>query len=60
MLTVVKSSYTLSTTEIHLICKGNNNRHVVHEFNRLPTDVVDASLLETSKARLDQALGNMM
>ena len=31
---------------------------VVRDRNRLPSDVVDAPSLETSKARLDQALGN--
>ena len=31
---------------------------VVRHWYRLPSDVVDAPSLETSKARLDQALGN--
>jgi len=33
---------------------------VVRHWHRLPTDVVDAPSLETFKARLDQALGNLM
>ena len=32
---------------------------VVRPWNRLPRDVVDALSLETVKARLDQALGNL-
>ena len=33
---------------------------VVRHWNRLPSDVVDAPSLETFKARLDQALGNLI
>jgi len=33
---------------------------VVRHWHRLPRDVVDALFLETFKARLDQALGNLM
>jgi len=33
---------------------------VVRHWHRLPTDVVDAPSLETFKARLDQALGNLI
>ena len=33
---------------------------VVRHWNRLPSDVVDAPSLETFKARLEQALGNLM
>jgi len=33
---------------------------VVRHWNRLPRDVVDVLSLETFKARLDQALDNLM
>ena len=33
---------------------------VVRHWNRLPRDVVDAPSLEIHKARLDQALGNLV
>jgi len=33
---------------------------MVRHWNRLPRDVVDAPSPETFKARLDQALGNLM
>jgi len=33
---------------------------VVRHWNRLPSEVVDAPSLETFKARVDQALGNLM
>ena len=33
---------------------------VVRHWNRLPRDVVDALSLETFKARLDQALSNLI
>ena len=33
---------------------------VVRHWNRLPGDVVEASSLETFKARLDQALSNLI
>ena len=33
---------------------------VVRHWHRLPRDVADAPSLETFKARLDQALGNLM
>ena len=33
---------------------------VVRHWNRLPRDVVDALSLETIKARLDQALSNLI
>ena len=33
---------------------------VVRHWNRLPSNVVDAQPLETFKARLDQALGNLI
>ena len=33
---------------------------VVRHWNRLPRDVVDAPSLETFKARLDQALSNLI
>ena len=33
---------------------------IVSHWNSLPRDVVDALSLETSKAKLDQALGNLM
>mgnify|MGYP001851884207 CR=1 FL=1 len=33
---------------------------VVRHWNRLPHDVVDAPSLETFKARLDQALGDLI
>ena len=33
---------------------------VVRHWNRLPSDVVDAPSMETLKARLDQALGNLI
>ena len=33
---------------------------VVRHWHRLPRDVVDAPLLQIFKARLDQALGNLM
>ena len=33
---------------------------VVRCWNKLPSDVVDAPSLETFKARLDQALGNLI
>jgi len=33
---------------------------VVRHWNRLPRDVIDAQSLETFKARLDQALGNLI
>ena len=32
----------------------------VRHWNRLSSDVVDALFLETFKARLDQALGNLV
>ena len=33
---------------------------VVRHWNRLPREVVDAPFLETFKARLDQALSNLI
>ena len=33
---------------------------VLRHWNRLPREVVDASSLETLKARLDQAVGNLI
>jgi len=33
---------------------------VVRHWNKLPRDVVDAPSLETFKARLDKALGNLI
>ena len=33
---------------------------VVKHWNRFPRDVMDALSLETFKARLDQALGNLI
>ena len=33
---------------------------MMRHWNRLPSDVVDAPSLETFKARLDQALGDLM
>ena len=33
---------------------------LVWHWNRLPRDVVDAPSMETFKARLDQALGNLI
>jgi len=33
---------------------------LVRHWNRLPREVVDALFLETFKARLDQALGNLI
>jgi len=33
---------------------------VVKHWNRLPREVVDAPSLETSKARLDRALSNLI
>jgi len=33
---------------------------MVRHWNSLPGDVVDAPSLETCKARLDKALGNMI
>ena len=33
---------------------------LVRPWNRLPRDVVDAPSLETLKARLDKALGNLI
>ena len=33
---------------------------VVRHWNRLPRDMVDALSLETSQARLDQALGSLI
>ena len=33
---------------------------VVRSWNRLPRNVADAPSLETSKVRLDQALGNLI
>ena len=33
---------------------------MMRHWNRLPSDVVDASSLETFKARLDKALGNLI
>ena len=33
---------------------------VVRHWNRLPSDVVEVPSLETFKARLDQALGNLI
>ena len=38
------------------IRKKSSTVRVVRHWNRLPRDVVDAPLLETFKARLDQAL----
>jgi len=32
----------------------------VRHWNRLPRDVVDAPSLDSSRARLDQALGNLV
>ena len=41
------------------IRKKSSTVRVVRHWNRLPSDVVDAPSLETFKARLDQALGNL-
>ncbi|KFV05753.1 hypothetical protein N340_07966, partial [Tauraco erythrolophus] len=35
-------------------------QRVVRHWNRLPREVVDAPSLEVFKARLDEALGNLM
>ena len=42
------------------IRKKSFTASVVRHWNRLPRDVVDAPPLETFKARLDQALGNLI
>ncbi|KFV18735.1 hypothetical protein N340_02938, partial [Tauraco erythrolophus] len=35
-------------------------QRMVRHWNRLPREVVDASSLEAFKARLDEALGNLV
>ena len=40
--------------------KNSFTMRVVRHWNRLPSDLVDALSLETFKARLDKALGNLM
>ncbi|KFV00007.1 hypothetical protein N340_11853, partial [Tauraco erythrolophus] len=35
-------------------------QRVVRQWNRLPKEVVDAPSLEVFKARLDEALGNLV
>jgi len=40
--------------------KKSSTVRVVRPWNRLPREVVDAPSLETFKARLDKALGNLM
>ncbi|KFV09540.1 hypothetical protein N340_01012, partial [Tauraco erythrolophus] len=35
-------------------------QRVVRQWNRLPREVVDAPTLEVFKARLDEALGNLV
>ncbi|KFV05281.1 hypothetical protein N340_12579, partial [Tauraco erythrolophus] len=35
-------------------------QRVVRQWNRLPREVVDAPSLEVFKARLDEALGNLV
>ena len=42
------------------ISKKSFRVRVVRNWNRLPREVVDATSLETLKARLDQALGNLI
>ena len=42
------------------IRKNSSTVRVVRHWNRLPRDVVDALSLETFKARLDEALGNLI
>ena len=42
------------------IRKKSFTLRMVRHWNRLPRDVVDAPSPETFKARLDQALGNLM
>ena len=42
------------------IRKKSFTERVVRQWNRLPRDMVDALSLETFKARLDQALSNLI
>ena len=42
------------------IRKKSSTVRVVRHWNRLPREEVDAPSLETLKARLDQALGNLI
>ncbi len=42
------------------VVKRSSTQRVVRHWNRLPRDVVDTPSLEIFKARLDQALGNLI
>jgi len=43
-----------------LLPRDSLQAYIVRQSNRLPRDVVDALSLETFKARVDQALGNVI
>ena len=61
MVTTRRSGFKLEEGRFKL---GTRKRaftvKVVRHRNRMPRDVVDAPSLETFKARLDQALGNLI
>ncbi|KFW11400.1 hypothetical protein N326_01128, partial [Eurypyga helias] len=55
------NGYKLKTGRFRLdIRKKFFTERVVKHWNRLPRDVVDAPSLDVSKARLDEALSNLV
>jgi len=57
---VIEQVEMVSSSKRLDIRKRSFTVRVVRHWNRLPSDVVDASSLETLKVRLDKALSNLI
>jgi len=50
----------LMSPALGMSCMGSSTVRVVRHWNRLPRDVMDAPSLQAFRARMDQALDNLV